>query len=75
MQSYVFSGSKWKAGWALVLGGDDQQELIDKLNERDFMVFTDLPDIPDTIYIGNRPTSPIYFLQMMAVSSIFRVTY
>ncbi len=65
VQSYVFRGSKWRAGWALVLGGEDQNELIEKLKERSFMVFTDSPDIPNTIYIGNRPTSPIYFLQLM----------
>lgn len=65
VQSYVFSGSKWKAGWVLVLGGDDQEKLIEKLKEKNFMIFTDLPDIPDTFYIGDRDTSPVYFLQMM----------
>ncbi|MGE5558992.1 MAG: hypothetical protein ACM3WV_10335 [Bacillota bacterium] len=29
------------------------------------MIFTDLPGIPDTRFIGARDTSPIYFLQMM----------
>jgi acetyl-CoA decarbonylase/synthase complex subunit beta len=65
VQGYVFRGSKWQAGWALVLGGEDQSELIEKLGEHNFMVFTDLPDIADTIYIGGRATSPIYFLQLM----------
>jgi CO dehydrogenase/acetyl-CoA synthase beta subunit len=64
-QSLVFTGSKWRAGWALVLGGDDQQELIEQLQARSFMVFTDLPGIADTHYIGSGPTSPIYFLQLM----------
>ena len=44
VRSYVFSGSKWKAGWVLVLGGADQQELIAKLQEQNFLVFTDQPD-------------------------------
>jgi acetyl-CoA decarbonylase/synthase, CODH/ACS complex subunit beta len=65
LHSYVFTGSKWKAGWVLILGGEDQRELIEKLQEKDFMVFTDTPDIDNTCYIGNRDTSPIYFLQMM----------
>jgi CO dehydrogenase/acetyl-CoA synthase beta subunit len=75
VQSYVFRGSKWRAGWALVLGGENQDQLIEELkmgkiphtpeDKRDFMVFTDLPDIPETVYIGNRSTSPIYFLQLM----------
>lgn len=61
----VFMGSKWKAGWVLILGGTDQSELIGNLQRLDFMVFTDLPGIPDTVYIGSRDTSPVYFLQMM----------
>jgi CO dehydrogenase/acetyl-CoA synthase beta subunit/nitroreductase len=65
VQTYVFRGSKWRAGWVLVLGGKNQNALIEKLKEQRFMIFTDLPDIPDTIYIGNRSTSPIYFAQLM----------
>ena len=66
VQGYVFSGSKWRAGWALVLGGDDQGELIAQLKAQSYMVFTDQPDIADTVHIGSRPTAPIYFLQLMA---------
>ncbi|MDP2871546.1 MAG: hypothetical protein Q8P31_03320 [Bacillota bacterium] len=65
LQSYVFTGSKWRAGWVLVLGGQDQAELIQQLKARQLMVFTDQPDVPDAHYIGSRDTSPIYFLQMM----------
>lgn len=65
VQGNVFRGSKWQAGWVLVLGGADQSELVEELKKRDFMVFTDLPDIPRTVYIGDRDTSPIYFLQLM----------
>jgi hypothetical protein len=64
-QGYVFTGSKWRAGWALVLGGEGQQELVRELQERRFMVFSDLPGQAETRYIGLRLTSPIYFLQMM----------
>ena len=65
VQSYVFSGSKWKAGWVLVLGGDDKEELVAKLQEKDFLVFIDQPNVKNTVYIGNRATCPIYFLQLM----------
>ena len=61
----VFMGSKWLAGWVLVLGSGKRRELIEKLKERDFMVFTDEPDIEDTTFIGDRETSPVYFLQLM----------
>jgi acetyl-CoA decarbonylase/synthase complex subunit beta len=64
-QSFVFMGSKWHAGWALVLGSAGQSRLIGQLQERSFMVFTDQAGISDTIYIGGRDTSPIYFLQLM----------
>jgi hypothetical protein len=49
----------------LVLGGNNQKELIEKLKEKEFIVFTDTPNIEETNFIGNRNTSPIYFLQMM----------
>jgi CO dehydrogenase/acetyl-CoA synthase beta subunit len=65
LRSYVFNGSKWKAGWVLILGSSDQNSLIEKLKARNFMIFTDVPEIPDTYYIGSRDTSPVYFLQMM----------
>lgn len=65
VQGMVFSGAKWRAGWALVLGGDDQAPLIDELKQRSFIVFTDRAGVPDTRYIGPRDTSPIYFLQLM----------
>lgn len=64
-QGLVFTGSKWQAGWALVLGDEDQGKLISKLKALDFMIFTDQPGIIDTIFIGSRDTSPVYFLQLM----------
>lgn len=65
VRSLVFTGAKWRAGWALVLGGHLHLQLIDALKAKDFMVFTDVPDIDNTHFIGDRPTSPIYFLQLM----------
>jgi CO dehydrogenase/acetyl-CoA synthase beta subunit len=65
VREYVFMGSKWSAGWVLVLGTQSNVELIDILKEKGYYIFTDCPDIDDTFYIGNRATSPIYFLQMM----------
>ena len=65
VQSLVFTGSKWRAGWALILGGEDISALISALKEREFMIFVDRLDIEKTIYIGPRDTSPIYFLQLM----------
>ncbi|MCP4155386.1 MAG: hypothetical protein GY757_47110 [bacterium] len=65
VQDIVFNGSKWKAGWVLVLGGKDQHELVEELKQKNFMVFTDQPGIEDTTYVGSRNTSPVYFLQLM----------
>ena len=58
-------GAKWQAGWALVLGERHTPELLTELQRRSYMVFTDQPGIADTRFIGERPTSPIYFLQLM----------
>ena len=65
VQSLVFTGSKWRAGWALVLGDRKHEETVELLKARDFMVFTDRPGIEGTTYVGNRDTSLIYFLQLM----------
>ncbi len=65
VRSNVFFGSKWRAGWVLVLGARNNEKVIEMLKEKDYLVFTDQPDVKDTCFIGNRPTSPIYFLQMM----------
>ena len=65
VQSLVFTGSKWRAGWALVLGNAENAAVASLLAERDFMVFTDQPGIEGAIFIGGRDTSPIYFLQLM----------
>ena len=65
VQSIVFTGSKWRAGWTLVLGNTENAAVVKLLAERDFMVFTDQPGIDGTVFIGARDTSPIYFLQLM----------
>lgn len=65
VRDYVFMGSKWTAGWALVLGARGNKELCAKLIEKGFYVFTDVDGIEGTYFIGTRETSPIYFLQMM----------
>lgn len=65
VRDYVFMGSKWTAGWALVLGSRGNMELCAKLMEKGFYVFTDVEGIEGTYFIGTRETCPIYFLQMM----------
>ena len=65
MQNLVFMGSKWHAGWVLVLGDNQHAEHVNTLRERDFMVFTDHPGLDKTLFIGDRSTSPVYFLQLM----------
>jgi len=59
VQDLVFMGSKWQAGWALVLGDNRHAEHVKMLQQRDFMVFTDHPGLDKTIFIGDRPTSPV----------------
>ncbi|MCL1912506.1 MAG: hypothetical protein FWG10_01155 [Eubacteriaceae bacterium] len=63
VRSYVFN-SKWRAGWVLVLGENNNKELVEELKNKNFLVFSDQKDA-DAVYIGDRDTSPIYFLQLM----------
>ena len=65
VQDLVFDGAKWQAGWALLLGSRHSPWLAERLQERDFLVFTDQPNISGTRFLGKRPTAPIYFLQLM----------
>ncbi len=65
VRSRVFMGSKWMAGWALVLGERNRPAIVGRLRERGFMCFVDASGIEQTTFIGNRETSPIYFLQLM----------
>ena len=65
VQNLVFMGSKWHAGWALVLGDKQHAEHVRMLQAREFIVFTDHPGLDKTIFIGDRPTAPVYFLQLM----------
>lgn len=65
VQGLVFTGSKWRAGWVLVLGDTPDQKVAELLKARNFMVFTDQPNVDGTTCIGGRDTAPVYFLQLM----------
>jgi hypothetical protein len=54
LRGYVFSGGKWRAGWAFLLGSGPG-DLKDALEAREFMVFES----------SGRPTHPVYWMQMM----------
>lgn len=55
-------GVKRSPGWALVLGDADQTELITRLREKRFVVFSTFQH-SQANFLGNRETSSIYFLQ------------
>ncbi len=54
LRGLVFSGAKWRAGWAFLLG-DESDALKGPLEERGFILFPG----------DGRPTRPVYWLQMM----------
>jgi len=54
LRGLVFSGAKWRAGWAFLLG-EDAGTLKPELEARGFIVFEG----------GGRSTQPVYWLQMM----------
>ena len=54
LRGYVFSGGKWRAGWAFLMGAG-AADLKPALEEREFMVFES----------AGRPTHAVYWLQMM----------
>jgi acetyl-CoA decarbonylase/synthase complex subunit beta len=54
LRGMVFSGGKWRAGWAFLLG-DEAAGLKPALEEREFMVFES----------SGRDSHPVYWMQMM----------
>jgi len=54
LRGLVFSGAKWRAGWAFLLG-ECSRSLPSQLEARGFIVFPS----------GGRTTHPVYWLQMM----------
>jgi len=53
---------KRSPGWALILGDENQSELITRLKDKNFIIYSTFSH-PNATFLGNRATSSIYFLQ------------
>ncbi len=61
----VFTGIKWRAGWALLLG-EGQAPYAGAFREAGFMVFVTGPDLDVGRFLGGRETASVYFAQLLA---------
>jgi len=61
----VFSGIKWRAGWALVLG-ENQQKYARAFDGAGFMVYTTRSGVGLGKFLGERETAPVYLAQLLA---------
>jgi acetyl-CoA decarbonylase/synthase complex subunit beta len=61
----VFSGIKWQAGWALLVG-DEQAPYAQAFDEAGFMVFVTRRTLDTGRFLGERETASIYFAQLLA---------
>jgi len=61
----VFGGIKWRAGWALVLG-EDQQDFARAFDDASFMVYVTRPGVEVGKFLGERETASVYFAQLLA---------
>jgi hypothetical protein len=61
----VFTGIKWRAGWALVLG-EDQEPYARAFDAAQFLVFTTRPGMEVGRFLGERETASVYFAQLLA---------
>lgn len=61
----VFSGIKWAAGWALMLG-DDQQPYAQAFKKAGFMVSVTRDNVEPGRFLGERQTASVYFAQLLA---------
>ncbi|MFB3880258.1 MAG: hypothetical protein ACE149_03295 [Armatimonadota bacterium] len=61
----VFSGIKWRAGWAVLLG-DGQGLYARAYDAAGFMVFVTRPGVETGKFLGERETASIYAAQLLA---------
>ncbi|MCJ7752096.1 MAG: hypothetical protein MUQ65_13540, partial [Armatimonadetes bacterium] len=61
----VFTGIKWRAGWVLLLG-DDQEPYARAFDEASFMVFVTRQGVDVGRSLGERDTASVYFAQLLA---------
>jgi len=61
----VFTGIKWRAGWALLMG-DGQEDYARAFSNATFLVYTTRSGIEIGRFLGDRETSAIYFAQLLA---------
>ena len=61
----VFTGIKWRAGWALMLG-DNQEPYASAFDEASFMVFVTRHGVDVGRFLGERDTASVYFAQLLA---------
>jgi hypothetical protein len=61
----VFGGIKWRAGWTLVLG-ENQEPCARAFDAASFMVYVTRPGVGVGKFLGERETASIYFAQLLA---------
>jgi len=61
----VFTGIKWRAGWALLLG-DGQQQYGRVFAGADFIVFATRAGVEDARFLGDSAIASVYFAQLLA---------
>ncbi len=61
----VFTGIKWRAGWALVLG-EDQEAYARAFDAAGFMTFVTRAGLEVGRFLGERETASLYFAQLLA---------
>ena len=61
----VFGGIKWRPGWALVMG-ENQQPYARAFGDAGFMVYVTRAGVEPGKFLGDRETASIYFAQLLA---------
>jgi len=61
----IFTGIKWRAGWALLLG-ENQEPYARAFDAAQFLTFTTREGLDVGRFLGPRDTSAVYFAQLLA---------
>lgn len=65
VRGLVFTGAKWRAGWVLVAGDGVTDELVGRLKDQEYMVFSSRHEALRDCALPPRETGAVSFLQLM----------
>ena len=65
MRGFVFTGTKWRTGWVLLVGRGPQEELARRFEEEQFLVFTSRRGVEPGRFLGPGTRALVAYAQLL----------